>query len=66
MTPLSPPEGIPESVKLHLVGDLLTAAVAVRVFGRDALAVLRRAAAVGVLMGLSELRIRRPGPGGER
>ncbi|MGX1854410.1 hypothetical protein OIU91_00275 [Streptomyces sp. NBC_01456] len=53
-------------MKLHLIGDLLTAAVAARVFGRDALAVLRRAAAAGVLMGLSELRVRRQGQGGEQ
>lgn len=63
MAPLSLPEGIPESVKLHLVGDLLTAAVAARVFGRDALTVLRRAAAAGVLMGLPELPDPPPGPG---
>ncbi|MFG2895215.1 hypothetical protein [Streptomyces sp. NPDC048248] len=49
---------------LHLVGDLLTAAVSVRVFGHDALAVLRRLAAAGVAMGMSELRGRRTGVGG--
>ncbi|WP_165484713.1 hypothetical protein [Streptomyces kasugaensis] len=52
-------------MKLHLVGDFLAAAVAVRVFGGDAVAILRRAAAAGVLMGLSELR-GRTGHGGEQ
>lgn len=61
-----PSEGIPDSVKLHLVEDLLTAAMAVRVFGRDALTVLRRLAAASVLMGMSELRGRREAGGGEQ
>ncbi|WP_169314009.1 hypothetical protein [Streptomyces piniterrae] len=52
-------------MKLHLVGHLLTVALAVRVFGGDALAALRRLAAAGVLMGLSELRCRRIGRGDE-
>ncbi|MEU3752963.1 hypothetical protein AB0H17_09400 [Streptomyces olivoreticuli] len=39
----------------HLSGDLVTTAVFLRVFGRDALALLRRAMAAGVLMGVSEL-----------
>ncbi|AJT63161.1 hypothetical protein [Streptomyces chattanoogensis] len=53
-------------MKLHLVEDLLTAAMAVRVFGRDALTVLRRLAAASVLMGMSELRGRRDAGGGEQ
>ncbi|ARF58076.1 hypothetical protein [Streptomyces gilvosporeus] len=58
--------GIPDFVKHHLVEDLLTAAMAMRVFGRDALAVLRRLAAASVLMGMSELRGRRDAGGGEQ
>ncbi|HLL34686.1 MAG TPA: hypothetical protein VK545_12520 [Streptomyces sp.] len=41
---------------IELVGDLVLAALAVRVFGQDALAALRRAAATGVRVGVRELR----------
>ncbi|WP_208882023.1 hypothetical protein [Streptomyces armeniacus] len=39
----------------ELARDLLIAAVSVRVLGRDALALLRRAAAAGVRVGVNEL-----------
>ncbi|MFC8194583.1 hypothetical protein ACFWBR_42595 [Streptomyces sp. NPDC060006] len=39
----------------QLVGDVVLAVVAVRVLGRDVLALVRRAAAAGVRLGVSEL-----------
>jgi hypothetical protein len=51
-----------KSVNGALVGDFVTAVLAVRVFGSDIRALLRRAAAMGVRAGLSELhRSRREG-----
>ncbi|WP_327359499.1 hypothetical protein [Streptomyces sp. NBC_01304] len=40
---------------VELAGDVLIAALAIRVFGRDALRLLRRAAAAGVRVGVTEL-----------
>lgn len=51
-------------VTIQLVGDLLILAVAARVFGQDALALLRRLAAAGVRAGVSEMS-RRPNEGRE-
>ncbi|MBH5335798.1 hypothetical protein IHE55_13735 [Streptomyces pactum] len=46
----------------ELLGNLVTAALAVRVFGSDLLSLLRRVAAAGVRVGISELdRDRRGG-----
>ncbi|ADI10051.1 hypothetical protein SBI_06931 [Streptomyces bingchenggensis BCW-1] len=42
-------------MNLQLIGDLVTAALVTRVFGSDVLALLRRVAAVGVRVGISEL-----------
>jgi hypothetical protein len=42
-------------VTIDLAGELLLAALAVRVFGRDAALILRRAAATGVRIGVREL-----------
>ncbi len=55
--------GTTSSVNPHHTADLLNAAVFARVFGSDALALLRRAAAAGVRIGISELR---RGPRGRR
>jgi hypothetical protein len=43
-------------VPIHHVHALLTAALAVRVVGRDLAALLRRGAAAGVRVGVTELR----------
>lgn len=43
----------------QLVGDLMILAVTIRVFGQDALTLLRRLAAAGVRAGVSEMS-RRP------
>ncbi|MER7787825.1 hypothetical protein [Streptomyces sp. NPDC097640] len=42
-------------MNLQLIGDLATAALVMRVFGGDVMALLRRAAAAGVRVGISEL-----------
>ncbi|MFC0601813.1 hypothetical protein [Streptomyces palmae] len=47
----------------QLAANLVAAALAVRVFGSDLLALLRRAAAAGVRLGLSELHRNRRGEG---
>lgn len=46
-----------------LVRDMLTAALALRVFGPAALAAVRRAMAAGVRAGVSEIRRQEPGEG---
>ncbi|MFF4256337.1 hypothetical protein ACFY1L_34555 [Streptomyces sp. NPDC001663] len=40
---------------IDLAGDVLIAALALRVFGRDAVVLLRRMAAAGVRAGISEM-----------
>ncbi|MGW7587715.1 hypothetical protein [Streptomyces rubiginosohelvolus] len=47
----------------QLVGDLLILALAAHVFGADALALLRRLAAVGVRAGVSEMTRHQRGDG---
>ncbi|MFF3489690.1 hypothetical protein ACFYXC_41790 [Streptomyces sp. NPDC002701] len=42
-------------MSLQLVGDVVLAVVAVRVLGRDVLALVRRAATATVRLGVSEL-----------
>ncbi len=49
-------EGAVRPVSFRFVDDVLTVALTARVFGRDAAALLRRAAAAGVRMGVGELR----------
>ena len=43
-------------MNLDVVGEAILAALALRVFGRDVLALLRRVAAAGVRAGISEMR----------
>jgi hypothetical protein len=43
-------------VNLDVAGDVILAVLALRVFGRDALGLLRRVAAAGVRAGISEIR----------
>lgn len=45
----------PTSVTTQLAGDLITIALMARVFGADAVALLRRLAAAGVRAGVSEM-----------
>ncbi|GAA1730477.1 hypothetical protein GCM10009680_84200 [Streptomyces yatensis] len=54
-----------KSVNLQTVVNVVTAVLVARVFGSDAIALLRRAAAMGVRVGVSELR-RGDRAGGER
>ncbi|MFD6274484.1 hypothetical protein ACFWFI_02660 [Streptomyces sp. NPDC060209] len=49
---------------MQLVGDLMMLAVAIRVFGQDALTLFRRLAAAGVRAGVSEMN-RHPHDGKE-
>lgn len=42
-------------MSLRLLGDVVLVVLAVRVLGQDGVALLRRAAAAGVRMGVSEL-----------
>lgn len=53
----------PTSVTTQLVGDLMILALAARVFGADAIALLRRLAAVGVRAGVSEMTRHQRGDG---
>jgi hypothetical protein len=41
---------------MDVAGDVIIAALALRVFGRDAVTLLRRVAAAGVRAGISEIR----------
>ncbi|MBU3865149.1 hypothetical protein KN815_14035 [Streptomyces sp. 4503] len=52
-------------MNLQTVVNVVTAVLVARVFGSDAIALLRRAAAMGVRVGVSELR-RSDREGGER
>lgn len=47
---------MPEAVRLQLVDNAIIVVLAARVFGHDALVLLRRAAAAGVRVGMGELR----------
>lgn len=42
----------------ELVSDVILAALAVRVFGRDVIVLMRRAAVASVRLGVSELELR--------
>jgi hypothetical protein len=60
----SPEQKDQELVKLDVAGDLLTLAVAVRVFAPDAAPLFRRLLGAGVRIGAAHLAERqRPGPG---
>ncbi|MCX4662100.1 MULTISPECIES: hypothetical protein [Streptomyces] len=51
-------------MSMRLAADVIMAAVAVRVLGRDTITLLRKAAAAGVKAGFSEISRDRGGPEG--